>query len=88
MIQPLAGWIRNPFDVARSTIKEAKDVHVHSHIDVLAYRAVALAHLHFCDDAREELTEIDRLVAILNDDARTRHWLNQKMQIDYSCTKP
>ena len=88
IIAPLTGWIRSPFDRARSTIKDAKDIHLHSNIDVLAYRAVALAHLHFCEDAREDLPEIDRLVAILNDDARTRHWADQKQQIDDHCTNP
>ena len=43
---------------------------------------MALAGLHFMDEAREDLAEIGRLVAILNDDVRTRHWENQKREID------
>jgi hypothetical protein len=87
IIPPLAGWIRYPFDMARSTIVDARDIHLHSNIDVLAYRAIALAHLHYCEAAKEDLPEIDRLVAILNDNARTRHWAHQKQQIDIHCKK-
>ena len=41
-----------------------------------------LADLRFFDAAREDLPEIDRLVAILNDDARTDHWKEQKRRIE------
>jgi hypothetical protein len=82
IVHPFAGWIRRPFDTAKSIIKDAKDIHVHSHIDVLAYRAAALAYLRFCSAAKEDIPEIERLVAILNDDARTRHWDDQKRQIE------
>ena len=82
IIRPAAGWIRIPFDTAKLIIGDAKDIHIHSHIDVLAYRAVALASLHFCSDAKEDLLEIERLIAILNDDARTRHWEVQKKKIE------
>jgi hypothetical protein len=85
MITPVAGWIKDPFDTARSMMEGAKDVHVHSRIDVLAYRAVALAHLRLCDAAADDLPEIERLIVVLNDDARTRHWENQKKQIDERC---
>ncbi len=87
IVKPLALWIRDPFDTARSWIGNAKEIHVHSHIDVLAYRAVALADLHFPDNAGQDLPEIDRLVAILNDNARTRHWEDQKRKIE-SVIKP
>jgi len=87
IVRPLALWIRKPFDTARSWIGKAKEIHVHSQIDVLAYRAVALADLHFLDDAGQDLPEIDRLVAILNDNARTKHWEDQKRKIE-SVIKP
>lgn len=81
-IRPLAEWIRRPFDNSRSVISDAKDIHIHSRIDVLAYRAVALANLFNCKDAQEDLSEIDRLVTILNDEARTKYWNNQKQEIE------
>jgi hypothetical protein len=86
-ITPLVDWIIDPFDIARSAIGEAKDIHIHSRIDVLAYRAVALAHLSRCEDAKEDVAEIDRLIAIFNDDARAKHWENQRRNIIVQCRK-
>ena len=77
-----------PFDIARSTIVDAKDINIHSRIDVLAYRSVALAHLGRCEDAVEDLSEIDRLIAIFNDGARTNHWKNQRQEIRVRDTIP
>lgn len=82
IVKPLALWIKDPFDTAKAWIGDAQEIHIHAHIDVLAYRAVALADLRFWDDARQDLSEIDRLVAILNDEARTRHWKEQRRRIE------
>ncbi len=84
-IRPLGDWILQPFEVAHSTIKDAKDIHLHSHIDVLAYRSIALAHLGRCQEAQENVPEIHRLITILNDDARTQHWKNQAEEIKRYC---
>jgi hypothetical protein len=80
-IHPLADWIISPFEVARATIDKAKDIHLHSRIDVLAYRAIALAHLRRYTESQKDIAEISRLIAILNDDARTRHWKKQADEI-------
>jgi hypothetical protein len=88
VLPSLVNWIMAPFDIARSTVVDAKDIHIHSRIDVLAYRAVALAHLSRCEDAEEDLSEIDRLIAIFNDGARTDHWKNQRRDIENHCEKP
>jgi len=85
VVPPLAEWILRPFNIARSTIDDAKDIHLHSRVDVLAYRAVAIARLRRCQNATEDVPEIDRLIAILNDDARTRHWENQRHEIERRC---
>ena len=85
IIPSLVSWIVTPFDIARLTIVDAKDINIHSRIDVLAYRSVALAHLDRCKDAKEDLAEIDRLIAIFNDGARTEHWQNQKREIMDQC---
>ena len=53
------------FNTARSTIEDAKDIHLHSRVDVLAYRAVVLAYLHRCREAREDLDEVDCLIKVL-----------------------
>ncbi len=81
----LSKWIIAPFDISRSVIVDAKDIHIHSKIDVLAYRIVALAYLGRCNDAKNDFLEIDRLIAIFNDGARTKHWQNQKKEIMARC---
>lgn len=86
-IRPLADWILQPFEVAYSKIEEAKDIHLHSRIDVLAYRAIALAHLKRCQEAQHDIPEIHRLIAILNDDARTQHWKKQVEEIKRYCNQ-
>jgi len=86
-IQPLGAWILQPFDVARSTIGDAKDIHIHSRVDVLAYRAITLAYLHRCRDAQQDMDEIGRLVEILNDNARSEHWKTQRRMIEDYCAK-
>lgn len=85
VMPPLADWILRPFNIAHSTIDDAKDIHLHSRVDILAYRAVVLARLRCCQDATEDVPEIDRLIAILNDDARARHWENQRHEIERHC---
>jgi hypothetical protein len=83
--RPVSRWILQPFNVAYSMIGDAKDIHLHSRIDVLAYRAIALAYLRYCREAQEDVPEIRRLIAILNDDARTRHWEKQEDEINRYC---
>lgn len=83
----LTDWILSPFNTAYSTIGDAKDIHVHEHIDVLAYRALALARLHQYEDGWKEVHEIDRLITILNDRARTLHWNNQRREIEKLCNR-
>jgi hypothetical protein len=87
IIHPFADWVLRPFEIAHSTIDDAKDIHLHSHIDVLAYRAVALAYFGRCLKAQEGIPEISRLLAILNDEARTRHWAKQAEEIQRNCGK-
>jgi hypothetical protein len=85
VVPPLAGWILQPFNIGRSTIYDAEDIHLHSRIDVLAFRAVALARFRRCQNAIEDVPEIDRLITILNDDARAKHWENQRREIERRC---
>lgn len=85
-VRPIAEWILRPFDDARSTIPGAKDIHLHSHVDVLAYRAVALGYLGRCWQAREDISEIQRLIAVLHDNARTSHWEKQVQEIEEYCS--
>lgn len=81
----LINWILQPFNIARSTINDVKDLHLHAKIDVLDYRAVALARLKRCQSLKEDVNEIDRLIKILNDGARMRHWENQYNEIKQCC---
>jgi hypothetical protein len=85
-ISPLADWIIEPFDIARTRIDEAKDISLHSRIDVLAYRAVALAHLHRCQELKSDMDEVTRLILIFGDSARTRHWNEQREDIEHHCS--
>ncbi len=82
---PLRDWILHPYQRAYSTVANAKDISVHSRIDVMAYRAIALAHMGRCEDARHQVPEIDRLIAIFQDQARTEHWEKQKQEILDHC---
>jgi hypothetical protein len=84
-IHPLADWILDSFNIAYTSIDDAKNIHLHSRIDVLAYRVAALAYLGRCHEALSDIAEIDRLVAILKDDARTEHWEQQKSEISRKC---
>ncbi len=77
----LNNWIIKPFDYAYSLIGKAGDIHIHSYIDVLVYRTIALAQLGYCKSIRKDFREIDRLIKILNDNARMKHWNNQKKYI-------
>lgn len=86
-IRPLGDWILQPFEVAHSTINDAKNIHLHARIDVLAYRSIALAYLGRCQEAQEDVPEIHRLITILNDDARTQHWKNQAEEIKRYCER-
>jgi hypothetical protein len=65
----VAAWILEPFDDARSRIRDAKDIHLYSQIDALTYRAVALAYMGRCRQAHEDVREIHRLITVLHDDA-------------------
>lgn len=87
LIRPVGNWILQPLNFAYSTIGEAKDIHLHSRIDVLAYRAIAMAHLGQRQEAQKDVPEIQRLVVILNDDARTEHWKKQAEEIKQYCDK-
>ena len=87
IIPSLADWILSPFNAACLTIGDAKDIHLHGHIDVLAYRALALAHLHQYEDGWKGIPEIDRLITILNDRTRTLHWNNQRREIEKLCNR-
>lgn len=84
-IPPLANWIMQAFDTARRHIDQAKDISLHSRIDVLAYRAVAFAHLHRCKEIEADVEEVDRLITIFNDDARSRYWNEQRADIQRYC---
>lgn len=85
LIGPLADWIIAPFDFARSHIDQAKEISLHSRIDVLGYRAVALAYLRRCRDIKQDLDEVSRLIMLLKDDARTQHWSKQRDVIQHHC---
>lgn len=85
VVKSVADWILHPFNVARAVIDDAGDIHIHSRIDVLAYRAVALARFGRCEDAWQDVREIDRLVGILSDEAKAVHWEHQRSQLRQRC---
>jgi hypothetical protein len=83
---PIAGrLILPPFNSARILIESAKDVHIHSKIDILSYRSIALSRLGYCKEATQDITEIDRLIVIFKDEAREKFWRDQKSEIEQSC---
>lgn len=85
IVKPVADWILHPFNVARSVIGDANDIHIHSRIDVLSYRAAAMARFGRCDHAWEDVQEIDRLIDILKDEARANHWEHQRREVEERC---
>jgi hypothetical protein len=79
---PYLGWlVLIPFHAARKRILAAKDIHIHSLIDILSYRAVAMAYFGKSIDARTDIPEIDHLVDTLRDSTRKEYWQRQKNQI-------
>lgn len=86
LFRPLAKWIIEPFDIARTHIDDAKDISLHARIDVLAYRAVAFAHLRRCKQVKDDVDEVERLILIFNDEARMRHWKHQREDIQDHCS--
>ena len=81
----IRGLIMRPYNQARLAIEMSQDIHLHSTIAVLASRSVMLARLGKCELASQDISEIDRLIKILNDEARTRHWHTQKEEIMKRC---
>ena len=81
----VATWIVQPFEIARLEIVKAGDIHVHSSIDVLSYKALAAARLGRCDQALIDMPEIERLIKLLGDEARTLHWEEQKAELRQRC---
>ncbi len=81
----VANWILQPFEIARTEIVNAGDIHVHSSIDVLSYRALAAARLGHCDQALMDVPEIERLIKLLGDQARTSHWEEQEAELQRRC---
>lgn len=85
--KPISDWILRPFDIARNMIDGARDIHLHSRIDVLSTRAIALARFGHCQDAWKDVPEIGRLIAVLKDEARANHWKKQRQELEYWCPR-
>jgi hypothetical protein len=95
--QPLAGFVgRLPtrlldsyvlgdFDRAKQHIDQSGDIHIHAKIDVLSYRALALARFCRCSDAWQDFAEAERLSLVLKDDARTKHLHQQRHRLVNLC---
>jgi hypothetical protein len=85
--KPIADWILSPFDIARNTIDGARNIHLHSRIDVLSYRAIAMARFSRCQEVWKDVPEIGRLIDILRDEARANHWENQRRELEHWCPR-
>lgn len=82
---PLAQVVLQPFNRAKSYIQETEDIHLHSKVDVLSYRAVALAWAGYCQEAVAELREAERLSNRLSDEARKEHLVEQWKELEQWC---
>lgn len=86
---PLASWVLKPLEIARARIDEAGDVHLHSRIDMLSGRSLALARFGFCEEAWKDIPEAKRLCGILADQARTKHFFEGQLpQLEQMCPSP
>jgi hypothetical protein len=82
----LAYWVLKPFEIARRRIDDAGDIHIHSRIDVLSGRSLALARFGFCEEAWRDIPEIKRLCDILADTPRTKHFFEGQLpQLEQMC---
>ena len=89
LARPLASWVLEPFNIARARIDDAGDIHIHSRIDVLSGRSLALARFGFCEEAWRDIPEVKRLCGILADQPRTKHFFeNQLPKLEQMCTPP
>jgi hypothetical protein len=78
----VVGWfVLIPLHAARKRILDAKDIHIHALIDILSYRAVAMAYFGKSMEARAAIPGIDHLVDTLRDGARKDYWQRQKDEI-------
>ncbi len=86
LVRPLASWVLKPFNVARARIDDAGDIHLHSRIDVLSGRSLALARFGFCEEAWHDIPEVKRLCGILADQARSQHFFERQLpQLERLC---
>lgn len=89
LARPLAYWVLKPFKVARARIDDARDIHIHSRIDVLSGQSLALARFGFCEEAWRDIPEIKRLCRILADEPRTKHFLEGQLpKLVQMCAPP
>jgi len=87
LARPLAYWVLKPFKVARTRIDDAGDIHLQSRIDVLSGRSLALASFGFCEEAWQDIPEVERLCGILADQPRTKHFFERQLpQLERMCT--
>jgi hypothetical protein len=85
VIGVLRSHILSEFDTAKHHIGLAEAIHVHSTVDVLSYRALALARFGRCDDAWVDFVEAERLADALGDAARREHLRRQRERLEDLC---
>ena len=81
----MESYVLSEFDAANHHIEQTGDIHPHARVDVLSYRALALARFHRCVHAWHDLTEAERLSLTLRDDARAEHLQKQKLRLAELC---
>lgn len=84
-----ASWVLKPFTIARARIDDAGDIHIHSRIDVLSDRSLALARFGFCGEAWRDIPEVKRLCSIFADQPRTKHFFEDQLpKLEKMCAPP
>ncbi len=86
LARPLASCVLKPLEIARTRIDDAGDIHIHSRIDVLSGRSLALARFGLCEEAWRDIPEVKRLCRILADAPRSKHFLERQLpQLEQLC---
>lgn len=78
-------YVLGELDKARHHMNKAGTKHVDAKVDLLSYRALALASLRHCAEARREFAEAERLAGTVRDDARTKRLQRQRRALEALC---
>lgn len=81
----LSPYVLRELDRARHHMNKAETEHTDAKVDLLSYRALALARSDRCAEARREFAEAERLAATVQDHARIKRLRRQRRELEALC---